>query len=577
MKIRCIEIQNFRGISALRWSPSPDVNCLIGPGDVGKTTILDAIELALAPRYQAIFDDCDFYGTNHEYPIQITITLGALGEAFKALTKYGEFLRGWDAGNQVIVDEPQEADGLEDVLSVRLTVDHTLEPHWRIYTDRFVGGSRAAQTLSFEDRQTIAPTRVGVYTDRHLAWGRQSILMRLSGKDRVAGNLLADVSRVARKQFAESGEQLFRELIAKIGGFARLVGVKLGENMSAKLDVQSISVTAGGISLHEGDLPLRLLGSGSARLLVAALQHNVAEEAPFALIDEVEHGLEPHRITCLLRYLTSSHAGVRPQLFLTTHSPIVLQELAVNDLQVVRRVLATGKVDVIPAKPDISDIDAQSPLRSIPNAYLARSILVCEGKTEVGLARGLDRYWASGKFHPFAAAGVVPTDGRGKDRAPSLAKHFHKLQYRVALLLDSDKEPDDKAILPELVSLGIEVIRWENGKASEDVLFLDLPDHAIKNLVDLMMGQREFATIPDQINSHVKSNLVPDWAYLKNHCSDATIRTCLAVCAKKHDWIKNRLDVSETIGLEILGPNLDSLKGQNAACITALRTWVDGE
>ncbi|EOV2228542.1 ATP-binding protein [Klebsiella variicola subsp. variicola] len=42
-----VEIQNFRSIRLLTWQPSPGLNCLIGPGDSGKTTILDAIDLCL--------------------------------------------------------------------------------------------------------------------------------------------------------------------------------------------------------------------------------------------------------------------------------------------------------------------------------------------------------------------------------------------------------------------------------------------------------------------------------------------------------------------------------------------------
>ncbi|MBB3394208.1 MULTISPECIES: AAA family ATPase [unclassified Rhizobium] len=45
--IRTIEIENFRGIKKLQWHPKPGVNCLIGPGDSGKSTILDAIDLCL--------------------------------------------------------------------------------------------------------------------------------------------------------------------------------------------------------------------------------------------------------------------------------------------------------------------------------------------------------------------------------------------------------------------------------------------------------------------------------------------------------------------------------------------------
>ena len=69
MHIRLVEIQNFRGIRTLRWSPREGVNCLIGPGDSTKTTILDAIELALNPRSYSFADDSDFYDLATDKPV----------------------------------------------------------------------------------------------------------------------------------------------------------------------------------------------------------------------------------------------------------------------------------------------------------------------------------------------------------------------------------------------------------------------------------------------------------------------------------------------------------------------------
>lgn len=555
------------------------MNCLIGAGDAGKTTILDAIELTLAPRYQANFDDADFFKGNHGQPIQITITVGDLPESFKALTKYGEYLRGWDTEKKVIVDEPDEGGGLEYVLSVRLKVDQTLEPRRGFYTERFVEDTRPERGLTFEDRQIIAPTRLGVYAERHLAWGKQSILLRLTGRDASGENIITQARRAARNHFTESGEELFKEVVGQIVELGSSVGVKLGKNISARLDVEGISVTSGGISLHEGDVPLRLLGMGSARLLIAALQDQAAASAPFALIDEVENGLEPHRISRLLRYLKSEKENVRPQLFITTHSPVVLQELKVDDLEIVRRNASTGEVTVLSAKTDMTEVDPQGQLRTRPSAFLARSVLVCEGKTEVGIVRGLDQFWARNQYEPFATAGVWATDGNGKDTAPNIAKYFQKLQYRVALFLDNDKDPNDPEILPELEKLGVKIFRWEKGKASEDVLFCDVSDAAVKRLIELLEDEEGLSTIPEQINSVVGSKFVNDWNDLKSRCAKHEIRAQLAACAKSKScsWIKNRIALCEAIGIDVLGPELNNLKNGNATCVAELRAWIDSE
>ncbi len=46
--IRHISIQNFRAVRQAEWCPGPSLNCLIGPGDSGKSTIIDAIDWCLA-------------------------------------------------------------------------------------------------------------------------------------------------------------------------------------------------------------------------------------------------------------------------------------------------------------------------------------------------------------------------------------------------------------------------------------------------------------------------------------------------------------------------------------------------
>lgn len=94
MRIVFVQIRNFRGIRELDWSPSPGVNCLIGPGDSTKTTILDAIELALSPRSYPFADDSDFFGVDAKNPVEITVTLADLPPEFRTEDRYGLHLRG---------------------------------------------------------------------------------------------------------------------------------------------------------------------------------------------------------------------------------------------------------------------------------------------------------------------------------------------------------------------------------------------------------------------------------------------------------------------------------------------------
>ena len=56
-----LAIKCFRGIKTLSWYPAKGVNVILGGGDVGKTTILDAIGLLLSPTNPTTLSDTDYH------------------------------------------------------------------------------------------------------------------------------------------------------------------------------------------------------------------------------------------------------------------------------------------------------------------------------------------------------------------------------------------------------------------------------------------------------------------------------------------------------------------------------------
>src|SRR5262245_12184353 len=106
-RIRKIEVANFRGIEQFSWLPSAGINCLIGPGDSGKSSVLDAIDLCLGARRTVQLSDADFPNLDVNKPIRISLTIGQLDDALKTIDGYGMFLRGFHAATGAIEDEPE--------------------------------------------------------------------------------------------------------------------------------------------------------------------------------------------------------------------------------------------------------------------------------------------------------------------------------------------------------------------------------------------------------------------------------------------------------------------------------------
>src|SRR3954465_7963740 len=92
--VRNLRIKNFRGIAFLDWAPHEGINAIIGPGDSGKSTVLEALDLVLGSR-RAGFTDADFHRLDTDRPILIEVTIGDLPREMLDLEAYIRATRGW--------------------------------------------------------------------------------------------------------------------------------------------------------------------------------------------------------------------------------------------------------------------------------------------------------------------------------------------------------------------------------------------------------------------------------------------------------------------------------------------------
>src|SRR5258708_3951048 len=223
--IRVLEIENFRAVKGLRWLPGAGVNCLIGPGDSGKSSILDAIDYCLGARRNLQITDTDFHNLDVNEPIRVCITLGNLDDKLKNGETYGFYLRGYDATTGEIAEEPEA--GLETVLTLQLTVASDLEPQWTLVSERAASQSQT-RNLNWADRQRIAPTRLGVFSDHHLSWRKGSILNRISEERADASAALIAAAREMRAEFGEQAKEQLAETLDIVTKAANELGIPIG-------------------------------------------------------------------------------------------------------------------------------------------------------------------------------------------------------------------------------------------------------------------------------------------------------------------------------------------------------------
>ena len=410
--------------------------------------------------------------------------------------------------------------------------------------------------------------------DYHLGWRRGSVLNRVSEERADASAALAKAARDARAAFGDEAQDQLGETLAIVATTAQELGIRVGENLKAMLDAHSVSFSSGTISLHDEDgIPLRGLGSGSTRLLIAGLQRKAAAQSTIILIDELELGLEPHRIIRLLSSLGAKEKNPPLQVFMTTHAPVALRELAGSQMFVTRpgankhEVLTVGTAD-----------DIQSTIRLFPAAFLAPSVIVCEGASEVGLVRGLDQYRTADGHGSISAQGAALVDcgGGDADRPFKRAAAFRALGYRAAVIRDDDKKPTAD-VEAGFIADGGEVVAWRDGRALEDELFLSLTDDA----VDKLVGRAVELHGEELVNEHIKSasvnakdlNVIRTEALIDGILPESRSILGKASRTKKAGWFKS-VTWMEDVARDIVGPDLPNADVNFRALIDEIFTWA---
>jgi len=421
----------------------------------------------------------------------------------------------------------------------------------------------------------LAPTRVGAVADYNLSWRRGSVLNRLSEEKADASAALAKAAREARTAFgADAGAQL-QETLGKVAAVAKSLGVPVGQAVQAMLDAHSVSFGGGTISLHsEAGIPLRGLGTGSTRLLVAGLQGEVVDQSSIILVDELEHGLEPHRLIRFIGSIGTKEAIPPLQAFVTTHSPVALREFSGDQLFVLRETGGKHAATCVG-----SDNPVQGTIRKYAEAFLAPAVVICEGASEVGLVRGIDHFRVACGHTSIGALGVALVDcgGGGPNQPFERAAAFHALGYRVAVIRDDDKPPSEDAE-NAFKLVGGHVAKWGAGRALEQELFLSLNDAG----VDLLVAKAVELHGEALVDQHVKSAsggtislMDVQTASLIDGIS-AQQREVLGLAAKSKSaaWFKS-VSLMEAVALEIVAPNLANSAAEFLAEVNGIFAWAE--
>jgi len=571
-----LEIKNFRCIQDLSLDFPYDQNliCLIGRGDSGKTTILEAISAATSPIWNLSFHDTDFYNVNYDNPIEITVHIVDAPDKLLSEHKFGLNIRAFNRQTFEISDDVLVLDDHEQwepLLSVKLSVDKNLEPNWHVINTRGLDD----KPISAAERALLNCYMVSDNIDRHFSWNKgnplYALLKSATQQQEGAGDtsIVLESLRAAKLKIDEHG---FEKLI-QVTDSVKLQAASLGLNIeraSTTLDFKELLIRDNRVSLHDDNIPFRLKGKGSKRLASLAIQSALVKDGGIMLVDEIEQGLEPDRAKQLIRELGDSGKG---QIFITTHSRDVITELSVESLVLILKEKSNSRIE----GRKLSHIDSlQKVVRACPEAFFAKKIIVCEGATEVGIMGALDKYRKQIGKEQMSFQDCAYIDGGG-NTFTERAEKIKQANLQTAIFCDSDNQTINQK-KADLRAIEINLFDCDEEKCIEAQVFQDLPWDAVNELIGYALTVRK-NNDKTALGASIKANYPPGTQFSENWLEEDTpeLRNALAKASVKGDkaWFK-RIDHGEFLG-RIIFKYFDQIEEQRVLKrnLDGLINWID--
>jgi putative ATP-dependent endonuclease of OLD family len=440
MFIQRVKIQNYRCLEHADVELNPSLNVIVGNNECGKSTLLEAINVALT-------------GMLNGRPLQTEIHPHLFNTSIvsKYITNLQKGIGGHPPMFQIelfFVDDIRLA-GLrgtinsrkEDLPGVTMTVEFNDE-----YAEEFaeyVSDPSIIKTLpveyyvvrwrSFADAEItsrsiqIKPTFIDASTIRNNAAASKYVvdIMRDS-LDRKQKVDLALSYRMMKDAFLQNDrvKKINVALAAKRGEIS-------DKELSVSLDTTSRASWETGVMPHLDDVPLPLVGKGEQNSVKIKLALEASADSHIVLIEEAENHLSHSNLNALIDHIDKAR-GDR-QLLITTHSSFVLNKLGIESVLMFQRGKSLRLDALGPSTQDyFMKLPGHDTLRLILSS---RSILVEGPSDELIVQRAYHR--KHGRLPIENGVDVISVRSLAFKRFLEIAA---RLQTPVAVITDNDSD-----------------------------------------------------------------------------------------------------------------------------------------
>jgi putative ATP-dependent endonuclease of the OLD family len=461
-RILRLDIKRFRGIKEFCWVPDPRLNMIIGGGDTGKSTLLDAIALLFSPTNSNTVSEHDYWLRECEKEFSIT----AVVELPSTIdTSKGSLIWPWEwNGKEATIQSlDNEISTLPTAYKFRVTGSSELELAWEIIqpNDEIIN-------LPVSIRKQIGV--VGLTSeekndkDLRLVYGSSldklvsdSALRAKIGKKLAGSDIQTELSKEGLKRLSD--------LDAVMQGDALPFNLSLGLTSSKGVSIGSL---IGLLAQKEGvAIPLTSWGSGTRRMTSLKIAALTEADSHIILIDEIERGLEYYRQRKLLKMIQEKNS----QSFIATHSPTAISSLTL------------GKLWYFDFDEQICEISGKyidQHLKKDPEMFFSKFPILAEGATETGFLNYLLEKHIDQNYLDH---GIKVSDAGGNESALNLLESLSKTKMTVFGFVDDEGNFSGRwRNLKD--NLGARLLQWKQGCLEENIISEIKDEDLLKLLVD---------------------------------------------------------------------------------------------
>lgn len=382
-----VKICGYRIFQDFEFTPNQNLNLIVGANESGKSTLVEAIILALTGRINGrrASEELNPYWFNTElvedfvqkrnrgervaFP-EIRIELffedcddlqqlcGAINSEIPTKACPGISMR--------ILPNPDYSDDLNNWAknpSMILPIEYYMED-WRDFADNKITYRPRQLVTAIIDSRTVRST-TGI--DHHL---REILSEHLEPAERAA------ISLTYRQVKASLSDDALKDVNNRI---ANLHASLHDRPISLAMDQSARTSWEGAVTPHVDKVPFSMSGQGQqAAIKICLAMNRHSDRANFVIVEEPENHLSHTSLTSLLSRMASL-AGGQQQLFITTHSSFVLNRLGLDSLLLVGRSEAPRIPDL---NPDTVSYFQKLPGYDTLRMVLASKIVLVEGPSD---------------------------------------------------------------------------------------------------------------------------------------------------------------------------------------------------